>query len=131
MAEDTLVKEVLTDNMIEAGRALVNTLEQKGASIVAAFWLYDWENNRWKLTFVFPNFDKAPRAVISEVLDAHKITTPAVDFLDLSYLSPKDRRVRELQEHVDGGRNLENRRHRGRAVEDSYVYRVRPTASAA
>jgi hypothetical protein len=122
MAEDVLVKEVLTDKMIEAGRALTEALEQSGSSFAAAFWLYDWENNRWKLTFAFPV--DGPDA-INEVLALRRVTTPQVDFFDLRVTSIKGREVREILEVAQRGYKIENRVHRGAAIEDSYVYRVR------
>lgn len=131
MAEETVVKDVLTDNMIEAGQALTNALERRRWPFVAAFWLYDWETNRWKLVFASPVVEKGPTAAYGEVLAVRKGTSPTVDFDAVLLVSPRDRYVRELLELVDRGLHIDGRRIRSGAVEDSYVYRVRPTASAA
>lgn len=129
MAEETLVKDVLTDEMVTAGRVLTDVLEEKGWPVVAAFWLYDWERNRWYLVFASPVVDaKGLLAAYGEVLpDAMK----AVEFDAVRLVSPKDRYVRELLELVDRGLHIDGQRIRSGAVEDSFVYRVRPTASAA
>jgi hypothetical protein len=127
-----LVKEVLTDSMIAAGEAFTNALERKNWSFVAAFWLYDWENNRWKLLIASPVVDqKGPLEAYREVLPETNATTPPLEWMAVQVVSPKDRYVRELLELVERGLQLDGRRHRGRVVEDSYVYRVRPTATAA
>lgn len=131
MAEETLVKEVLTDGMIAAGDALTTALAERSWPFIAAFWLYDWERNRWKLVFATPVVEKGPTSAYREVLAVRKGTSPAVDFDAVRLVSPKDRYVRELLELVDRGLHIDGRRIRSGAVEDSYVYRVRPTASAA
>lgn len=131
MAEDTLVKDVLSGDMIAAGQALTNTLEQRGFPFVAVFWLYDWENNRWNLVVASPLFDTAWTAAHKAVHDAVKASTPEVDRWLLRLFSDTDRNVRSLVELADEGLKLDGRRHRGRVVEDSYVYRVRPTAAVA
>lgn len=131
MAEETLVKEVLTDGMIVAGDALTTALAQRGWPFIAAFWLYDWESNRWRLVFASSVVEKGPTAAYREVLAVRKRTSPTVDFDVVRLVSPKDRYVRELLELVDCGLRIDGRRVRSGAVEDSYVYRVRPTASAA
>ena len=131
MAEDTVVKEVLTDNMIAAGQALTNTLEERGWPFVAIFWLYDWENNRWDLVVSSPLFDQAGTAAYTAVNDAVEASTPKVDYFWLLLVPDRNRYVRSLVELADRGLKLDGRRHSGAVVEDSYVYRVRPTAAVA
>ena len=41
MAESTVVKEYLTDEMIEAGAHLTQELDRRHLKIAAAFWLFD------------------------------------------------------------------------------------------
>lgn len=132
MAEETLVKDVLTDHMIAAGRALTNALERRGWPFIAAFWLYDWERNRWSLVFASPVVDsKGLMAAYGEILPDIDLTAAALEFDAVRLVPPRDRYVRELLELVDRGLHIDGRRIRSGAVEDSYVYRVRPTAPAA
>ena len=131
MAEETLVKEVLTDSMIAAGRALTDALEQRGWLLLAAFWLYDWETNRWKLMFASPVVEKGVGAALDDVCAALDVTTPAVRFAEVDLVSPDDPHVRALLRLATGGLRLDGKRIRSGPVEDSYVYRVRPTASVA
>ena len=133
MGEETLVKDVLTDSMIAAGQALTDVLEQREWPFIAAFWLYDWESNRWRLVFASSVVDQkgliaAYGEVLPEIDDKNSF---ALDWTAVRLVSPKDRYVRELLELVDRGLHIDGRRVRSGAVEDSYVYRVRPTASAA
>jgi len=51
MAENTVVKEQLTDSMIQAGAELTRKLGEMGLPISAAFWLFDPEVNEWRLLF--------------------------------------------------------------------------------
>src|SRR5207247_1427891 len=49
MAEDTMVKDLLTDTLIKAGADLTKKLDEVEWPVVASFWLYLPELNTWKL----------------------------------------------------------------------------------
>ena len=51
MAENAVVKEQLTDAMIEAGAELTSKLDEIGLSVTAAFWLLIPDLNEWRLLF--------------------------------------------------------------------------------
>ncbi|MGZ5443670.1 MAG: hypothetical protein ACXW31_08625 [Thermoanaerobaculia bacterium] len=135
MAEETLVKDVLTDDMITSGLALTKTLEQVGWPVVASFWFYDWETNRWRLVLASPVVDeKGPTAAYGEVFAALDVTRPAVSFESVWVVSPGDRSVRVLRSLSAEGRKLEGRHiqglFEGGYIEDSYVYRALPASAA-
>lgn len=68
MAENTMVKEQLTDGMIEAGARLTAKLDEAGVPIVAALWLFMPEVNEWRLLFASPEVStQGPRAVYAKV----------------------------------------------------------------
>lgn len=54
MAENTVVKEMLTSAMVDAGAELTRKLDQIGVPITAALWLFEAELNEWRLVFASP-----------------------------------------------------------------------------
>ena len=68
MAEDTLVKEQLTDAMVEAGAELTLRLDETGLAPTAALWLFVPDMNEWRLLFASPDVSKhGPRKVYEQV----------------------------------------------------------------
>lgn len=66
-----MVKEQLTDEMIEAGARLTAQLDEAGVPIVAALWLFQPEINEWRLLFASPEVGtQGPRAVYAKVRQA-------------------------------------------------------------
>lgn len=55
MAEDVLVKEQLTSDMIAAGGELTKRLQaDKDFGLLCSLWLYNSESSRWKLAVASP-----------------------------------------------------------------------------
>ena len=60
MAEEVLVKEQLTPDMIAAGHELTRRLRQdRDFGLICSLWLYSAESNRWKLTVATPVVDNS------------------------------------------------------------------------
>lgn len=57
MVEETLVKESLTEQMIDEGQTLLAYLNEENADIVAAYWIYLPSVASWELHFVSPKID--------------------------------------------------------------------------
>jgi hypothetical protein len=57
MAENYVVKEVLTEDMVEAGEALLRELDQAGVPVEAALWYWDIEGPDWTLRCICPDAD--------------------------------------------------------------------------
>jgi hypothetical protein len=55
MAEEMVVKEVLTEEMKCLGATLTRALDEAGWPIVAAFWYFESDYNRWKLMLASPH----------------------------------------------------------------------------
>jgi len=71
MAENTVVKEQLTDGMIEAGAELTRKLDELGLPLTAAYWYFMPETNEWRLLFASPEVSaKGPRSVYSKIDNA-------------------------------------------------------------
>jgi hypothetical protein len=58
MAEELLVRNNLTKEMIEAGKALIDNLDKAGLKVNTAMWLLYPESDTWKLIIVSPEVKK-------------------------------------------------------------------------
>jgi hypothetical protein len=128
------VKEVLTPEMIAAGPALLKALDDAGWPIVAAFWLYDLENNRWQLFIASPEVDeKGPLAGYQSVLDALCASTSSLALENVRVASLTHQDVRAIRS-LAGRYNVEGQRLRTAIdrhwIEDAYVYRALPAPAA-
>jgi hypothetical protein len=54
MPEKFVVKEILTEEMVDAGEALLRELDKARVPIEAALWLYDAEGPDWRLMLTSP-----------------------------------------------------------------------------
>lgn len=54
MAEEVLVKEALSVEEIRAGEELLRRLDDAGAQVIAAYWIFNPEVGEWNLEFVSP-----------------------------------------------------------------------------
>ena len=61
MAENTVVKEQLSAEMIEAGAELTAELDVMDPSITASLWLFEPEINEWRLLIASPEVSKSGR----------------------------------------------------------------------
>ena len=99
MAEEILVKEQLTKEMIIIGEDVLQALRKDKFEILALFWLYSSESNEWTLTIVSPQVDSdGPLKTYARVGNA--ITKGAktinASTLNLTVLSPNEDLVRAL-----------------------------------
>ncbi len=141
MAEEIVVKEPLTKEMIEAGRDMTAQLLEKGFEVVCSFWLYNLESTSWRLALASPVVDReGPRKayeLIQEILQEN--WEMDIWLRDISALSPSDPVViafRSLgkfelpRPNYDKTPRLDGRRRYTRSrlgnvfIEDAYVYLV-------
>ncbi len=137
MAEETLVKEVLTDQMIAAGAELLRGLDREGWPVVASLWLFEPENNQWRLVLASPVVpESGPREAYRHVSEALHAVKPALSLGNVSVVSPQDPLIRALASAYGTSREIEGRRVsrsaiNGHFVEDAYLYRLLPLSPAA
>jgi hypothetical protein len=138
MAEETLVKEVLTDAMISAGADLTRQLDRSHWPVVGALWLYEPEINEWRLLLASPVVgSEGPLAAYRRVNAAlETLLGSRLSLEDISVVSPEDPRVRALASAYQTGSEIEGRRVfrsavNGHYIDDAYVYRLLPIAPAA
>ncbi|HKP51274.1 MAG TPA: hypothetical protein VJ183_01335 [Chloroflexia bacterium] len=130
MAEEVLVKEPLTREMIEAGEEFMRVLQEGGFALAALFWLYTSEANDWKLTVVSPQVDtKGPLstyATIRQLLAKAPHSVTGLDPFAVTVLSPKEPLVMAIAGanaiHDLTGRRMTRANFGGTYVEDMYVY---------
>jgi hypothetical protein len=73
MAEDTVVKEQLTNEMIEAGAELTKKLDEMGLHPQVAMWFFLAEINEWRLLFASPAVSTVgPQQVYEQIQQARK-----------------------------------------------------------
>jgi hypothetical protein len=91
MAENTVVKEQLTDEMIEAGAQLTQKLDELGLPIPVAMWFFLPDINEWRLMFASPQLSaEGPRAVYEKIEEARKALGTLAERLPLSAIGLLD-----------------------------------------
>ena len=91
MAENTVVKEQLTDEMIEAGAQLTQKLDYLGLPIPVAMWLFLFDINEWRLLFASPQLSaEGPREVYEKIEEARKALGAQAERLPLSVIGLMD-----------------------------------------
>lgn len=137
MAQDTVVKESLTDGMIRAGAALTRKLDELRWPVLASLWLYLSEGNQWKLVLASPRVTSDGPKKSYETIQSALAMTPAAEgtltLSDIGVTDPKDQLIALLRIAISTGptigsirftRNVIN----GHFIEDAYIYRVSDTA---
>jgi hypothetical protein len=132
MAEDTVVKEQLTDEMIEAGAQLTQKLDDQGLPIAVAMWFFMSDINEWRLLFASPKLSATgPREVYKQIEEARKALGAQAERVPLSVIGLMDTNhqlVQLLQSllHVGPGvsrvrfsKNVLN----GHFIDDALIYR--------
>jgi hypothetical protein len=133
MAEEMVVKETLTQEMIEAGAELTRLLDQSSLVVSASLWLYMPESNVWRLIIVSPEVRTlGPRKVyqkVQSVLSKASMKQYPVALKDISVAGDDDPIISLLRIAIrtNGGiagirfsKNTIN----GHFVEDAFIYRM-------
>ncbi|MGF1585717.1 MAG: hypothetical protein ACFCUM_10370 [Bacteroidales bacterium] len=133
MAEDILVKESLTDQMITAGARLIKRLDYAMSDIRSAFWLYIPESNSWKLIIASPiAVSEGPRSFYKRIVEENEKADTDEAFISLNDITVTGTENQMVQLFTmaiktNGGisgirfsRNTIN----GVFIEDAYIYRT-------
>jgi hypothetical protein len=133
VAEEILVKEPLTQRMIEAGRGVLDRLDGENLNIVAAFWLLSGETNEWILEISFPEIEKlGPKksyARIQKTLEQANGQATTLSLDNIKLVPPSDSLIKLLRAAVRTGTGTHGIRFsRNRIndtfIEDAYIYRL-------
>jgi len=133
MAENTVVKEQLTEDMIEAGAQLTAKLDEMGVSVSAAMWFFEPDTNDWRLLIASPELASVgPRDVYQKIQAARKGLAEKASAVPMSVIRVIDANhelVHLLRMTLRTGagigrirfsRNVIN----GHFIEDALIYRV-------
>lgn len=133
MAENTVVKEQLTDSMIQAGVELTQKLDEMGLPTSVALWLFDAEVNEWRLLFASPEVStQGPRQVYKQIRLAIEQLGEKAAGAPLSVIGLLDEHaefVKILRSAMSTGQRIRRVRFsknviNGHFIEDALIYRV-------
>jgi hypothetical protein len=131
MAEEVVVKEALTKEMIEAGAELLRHLDQSNLGISAALWLYNSEFNRWRLVIASPEVKTHGSLKVYKKIYALLAKMPKVHAViewHVSAMEDHGPLLSSLRKIARRGIDLSGKRFSqavdGYYIEDAYIYRV-------
>jgi hypothetical protein len=133
MAENAVVKEQLTDAMIDAGAELTRKLDEIGLPMTAALWQFDPEINEWRLLVASPDATtQGPIAVYTRIQQAVaelKDKAAAAPFSVIRLIDGEDNLVKLLRRAVRTGPGVSRIRFsknaiNGHFIDDALIYRV-------
>lgn len=133
MAEDSLVKDSLTDTMIKAGADLTRKLDEVGWPVLASLWLYLPELNDWKLLLASPLVTtEGPRRAYESVQTA--LATIATEqaplaLSDIEVVEPSNYLIALLRTAINTGPTINGIRFtrnviNGQFIHDAHIYRM-------
>ncbi len=133
MAQELLVGEQLTPDMIKSGELLVAALDKLNLLVKGAFWLLLPDQHVWRLIIASPEVRlHGPKAVYRKIVAAlqklpDEVTT--IGTKDISVVEDKNPLVLRLRSAVSTGPGISGIRFSknvidGELIEDAYLYRV-------
>ena len=135
MAENTVVKEQLTEEMIEAGAQLTAKLGEMGLPIAGAMWYFLPDINEWRLLFASPEVSTVgPRDVYKKVEEARQALgdkAAAAPFSVIGLIDANHELMQLLGIALQTGGGVSRIRFsknviNGHFVEDALIYRIPP-----
>ena len=126
-----MVTKTLVEPYIKAGRALIDELDRAGVCPAAVMWLYEDEEERYRLLIATKAYDDdgplAAYEVVQNALD--KVAEDRrLALSDINVVSPNDRVVQAIRTAVkvgDGEIRLTRNTVNGVFIEDALIYRSR------
>ncbi len=138
MAEETVVKEVLSDEMKRDGAALTRALDEAGWPVVASFWYYESDDNFWKLMLASPRVStEGQRKAYGAVIDAlDALHQSRKKLKHVTVIEPNNPIVKALASEVQTGWTIVGKLHTARAIDgryidDAFLYRMTSESAAA
>ena len=133
MAENTLVTEILSERMIDAGRYLLEQLDSSHSEIKSFFWFYFPEEKTWKLIIASPIVKtKGPRnfyKIINDInRNAEEENQETISLNNIIVVTPENEIVKLLSFFISTGDSISGIRCtrntiNGVYIEDAYIYR--------
>ena len=133
MAQEILVSESLTNDMISVGESLLKKLDNTDAEVAATFWLFSPEEKSWKLFFtselVKSEGPKKFYKKIVDVLKTFKEKECTISLNDIGVTDNSDKTALLLSSEFHTGQDILKKRIsretiNGHFIEDAYIYRI-------
>jgi hypothetical protein len=133
MAKEVVVREFLSEPMIEAGKRLIERLDESDSEVQAAFWMFFPDEKCWKLIIASESVEHdGPRQFYKRVVEANKKANESelvVSLHDVSVTDTSDTFVNLLRTAISAGDEISGIRFsrnaiNGTFIEDSYIYRI-------
>jgi hypothetical protein len=132
MVTEVVVKESLSQQMIESGAKLTRQLDAEGMAVTASLWFYDTDANDWR--FLIATADIRSEGVREIYKKVQSVVTAmpsdsSIALKDITVLDSDDPLISILRIGVRTGtgiscirfsRNMIN----GTYIEDAYIYRL-------
>src|SRR5215208_4091459 len=131
MAQEVLVKESITTEMIAGGKELTRRLDETTLDVTASLWFYFVDNQRWDLILgIHQILEEGPLKsinIIRNTLSKHPIE--GVDFSDVLPIQSDHSLIRRLKAVITTGKTIQDIRISQTVVEnvfiqDAYIYRL-------
>lgn len=133
MAQELLVGDQLTPDMIRSGGLIVAALDKLNLIVKGAFWLLLPDQHVWRLVIASPEVRRVgPKAVYRKVVSAlQRLPSEAspIGTKDISVVEDRDPLVALLRSMVSTGPGISGVRFsknviNGQLIEDAYLYRM-------
>lgn len=132
MAQDVLVTEALSQQMIEAGAKLVERLDKNSSMVKSAFWLFFSEERLWKLMVASPLVvSEGPKSFYKRVVAANQQADEdewVISLNNIGVTGIDHHIVQLLRVAISTGDGISGMRFsrntiNGHFIEDAYIYR--------
>ena len=133
MGKELVVREVLSEQMIDAGTKLVERLDQSQSNVQAALWLFLPEEKTWEMIVISPLVKTdGPRSFYKRILEANKKADESESIISLNDIKVADTSnplINVLRTAISTGSGITGIRFskntiNGTFIEDSYIYRI-------
>ncbi|MBI1986922.1 MAG: hypothetical protein HYS70_01065 [Nitrospinae bacterium] len=133
MDKELVVREILSEQMIDAGKKLIERLDESQVNVQAAFWLYLPDDKTWEMMLISPLVGTdGPRSFYKRILDANKKaeeSEPIISLDDIRVADTSNRLANLLSIAIPTGSGISGIRLwknaiNGTFIEDSYIYRA-------
>ncbi len=132
-----MVKELLTDRMIQAGAELTKKLDERRWPVHASLWQFISEGNQWKLLLASPrvNLDgpKKSYETVQSTLAETSAAEGIIMLSDIAVTEPENPLLGLLRVAITTGPTVSGIRFTGNVInghfiEDAYIYRISDVA---
>ena len=133
MAKELVVREILSEQMVDAGIRLVERLDLSESNVQAALWLLLPEEQTWKLILISPLVKTyGPKSVYKRILEANKKASDPESLIPLDNIVVSDTSdpiINLLKSAISTGSGIAGIRFskntiNGTFIEDAYIYRI-------